>query len=55
MDKEKRAILRRWSKREKQIEQVILNTVCMYWDFEGIIGGALLEVEGMSMLQLEGQ
>lgn len=53
LDAEKRAISKHWAKREKQIEQAIIGTVGMYGDFQGIIGGTLPEIEGMSLPQLE--
>lgn len=50
LDKEKRAIVRMWAKREKQIEKVIMNTAGMYGDMQGIIGSSLPEIK---MLYLE--
>ncbi|HPD57613.1 MAG TPA: DUF2130 domain-containing protein [Smithellaceae bacterium] len=44
LDKEKRAITKSWSKREKQIEKVILNTAGLYGDMQGIIGASLPEI-----------
>lgn len=42
LDKEKRATARMWSKREMQIEKVIMSTSGMYGDMQGIIGGSIL-------------
>lgn len=53
LEKEKKAILSQWSKREKQIEQALFGTAGMYGDLQGIIGGTLQEIEGMSFSQLE--
>lgn len=53
LDAEKRAITKQWAKREKQIEQALSGTAGMYGDFQGIIGGTLPEIEGMSLPQLE--
>jgi hypothetical protein len=53
LDSERRAIEKCWAKREKQIERAMLSTAGMYGDFQGIIGGTLPEIEGMSLLQLE--
>lgn len=41
LDSEKRALTTRWSKREKQIEHMMLTTAGFYGDMQGIIGGAL--------------
>ena len=49
LDKEKRAINKIWSKREKQIERVIGNTVGMYGDLEGIIGRAMPQIESLEL------
>lgn len=45
LNKEKRPRAKNWSKREKQIEKVILNTAGMYGDMQGIIGAALAEIK----------
>lgn len=36
LEQEKRAMMRIWAKREKQIERVVMNTVRMYGDVQGI-------------------
>lgn len=51
LDQEKRAMRKIWSKREKQIERVIMNTAAMYGDMQGIIGTSLPQIK---MLGLEG-
>jgi hypothetical protein len=38
LDKEKKAILKQWAKREEQIERVMQSTVGMYGDLQGIAG-----------------
>lgn len=53
LDAERRAIQKHWAKREKQIEQAVFSTAGMYGDLQGIIGGTLPEIEGMSLRQLE--
>ncbi len=53
--KEKRAIQTQWAKREKQIEQALANTVGMYGDMQGIIGGALPQIDGFDLRMLESQ
>lgn len=45
LDTEKRSLNRIWSKREKEIEAVIMNTSNMYGDLQGIIGGSLPTIE----------
>lgn len=45
LDAEKRAMVKHWSTREKQLEIVLKNTAGMYGDFQGIIGNALPTVQ----------
>ena len=52
LDKEKRAIQGQWAKRERQIQQVAMNTAGLYGDLQGIIGGTLPEIEGLGLRQL---
>ena len=54
LDREKKATLRLWAKRETQIESVIESTVGMYGDLQGIAGKALQEIEGLEVPLLEG-
>jgi len=49
LDKEKRSMMKTWSKREKQIERVINNTAGMYGDMQGIIGASLPEIKSLEM------
>ncbi len=49
LDAEKRAITSAWSKREKQIDKVVLNIAGMHGDLEGIVGESLPAVK---MLEL---
>ena len=42
---EKRAMTKIWSKREKQIEKVISNTVGMYGSIKGIAGNAIQSIQ----------
>ena len=53
LDKEKKAILKQWAKREEQIERVMQATVGMYGDLQGIAGKTLKEIEGLELLALE--
>ncbi len=49
LEKEKAAVMRLWAKREKQIERVVVNTVKMYGDLEGIIGAALPPIKTLEL------
>jgi hypothetical protein len=53
LDKEKKAINKQWAKREEQIERVMLATVGMYGDLQGIAGKTLQEIEGLSLSSIE--
>jgi hypothetical protein len=53
LDKEKKAIVKQWAKREEQIERVMQATVGMYGDLQGIAGKSLKEIEGLEMKALE--
>ena len=50
LDKEKRNIMKQWSKRAEQIERVMGATVGMYGDLQGIAGKSLQEIECLEML-----
>jgi hypothetical protein len=54
LDKEKKAILKQWAKREEQITRVMQATVGMYGDLQGIAGKTLQEIEGLGLKALEG-
>ncbi len=41
LEEEKRASTRRWAKREKSIERIMLNTSGMYGDLQGLIGNSM--------------
>lgn len=47
LEKEKKAAERRWSKQEKLINNVILNTSGMYGDFQGILGNAVEDLPAL--------
>lgn len=49
LDKEKKAILKQWAKREAQIDNVMKATVGMYGDLQGIAGKSLQEIEGLEL------
>ena len=52
LDKERKAIMKQWAKREVQIERVMGATVGMYGDLQGIAGKSLQEIEGLSLVAL---
>mgnify|MGYP001627864893 CR=1 FL=1 len=47
--KERRAMERQWKEREKQIERVIKNTVGLYGDMQGIIGGHIPAIPALEL------
>jgi len=53
LDKERKAIMKQWAKREQQIERVMGATVGMYGDLQGIAGKSLQEIEGLELKSLE--
>jgi hypothetical protein len=53
LDKEKKAIMKQWAKREEQTERVLQATVGMYGDLQGIAGKTLQEIEGLEFKSLE--
>jgi len=57
LNRERRAMERQWKQREKEIERVIKNTVGLYGDMQGIIGGQIpvipaLEIDEEAIKQL---
>lgn len=53
LDRERKAIMKQWAKREEQIERVMNATVGMYGDLQGIAGKSLQEIEGLELPRLE--
>jgi hypothetical protein len=49
LDQEKRAMMKTWAKREKQIERIVNNTVGMYGDMEGIIGASFPQIKSLEL------
>jgi len=49
LEKEKKWFVKSWAKREKQIERVVMNTVKMYGDMQGIIGASLPELASLEL------
>ncbi len=53
LDKERKAIMKQWAKREEQIERVMTATVGMYGDLQGIAGKSLQEIKGLELMASE--
>ena len=53
LDREKRAIVKQWAKRDQQIQRVMLATVGMYGDLQGIAGKTMQEIDGLEMEGVE--
>jgi hypothetical protein len=53
LDKERKVIMKQWSKRQEQIERVMGGTIGMYGDLQGIAGKSLQEIEGLELRALE--
>jgi hypothetical protein len=49
LNKEKRAYVRLWKEREKQIERIIENTAGMYGDVRGLIGSAIPDIKALTL------
>lgn len=49
LEKERRAMERIWSKREKQLKRAVINTVGMYGDFQGIVGASLPQIAQLEL------
>lgn len=57
MEKDLQSEMRAWhsrlKKRRKQLDRAMMSMTGLYGDLQGIIGGSLQEIEGMSLLALE--
>lgn len=53
LDKERKAIMKQWAKREEQIERVMGATIGMYGDLQGIAGKSMQEIEGLELQALD--
>jgi hypothetical protein len=49
INRERRAMEKQWKEREKQIERVVKNTVGLYGDMQGIIGGQIPEIPALEL------
>lgn len=54
LDKEKKAIIKQWAKREEQIDRVMQATAGMYGDLQGIAGKTIQEIEGLELRAISG-
>jgi len=52
LNRESRAMEKHWKQREKEIERVVKNTVGLYGDMQGIIGG---QIPAIPALELDGE
>lgn len=52
LEAERRVLIGRWKKREKQLDRVLVSTSGLYGDLQGIIGRSLPEIKGMSLMDL---
>jgi hypothetical protein len=53
LDRERRATMRLWAKREAQLNAVINANASFYGDLQGIAGQAMPEIESLSVLMIE--
>lgn len=49
LESEKRAVMKIWAKREKQIERMVSNTVGLHGELQGIIGQSLPTIEALEL------
>ena len=49
LNTEKKALMKSWAKRQKQIDKVILNTVGMYGSIKGIAGNAVQAIQTLEL------
>ncbi|MCA9369083.1 MAG: DUF2130 domain-containing protein [Pseudomonadales bacterium] len=50
LETEKRSFQRLWTKREKELEKVVMSTSSLYGDLQGIIGGSLPTIQHLEFL-----
>lgn len=53
LEKERKAMIRLWAKREQQLHTVISSSAGLYGDLQGIAGQAVPEIERLGFLQIE--
>lgn len=49
LDKEKKAMMKLWAEREKQIDKVVQSTIAMYGSVRGIAGSAVGEIKALEL------
>ena len=49
LNRERRAMERHWKQRQKEIERVVKNTVGLYGDKQGIIGGQIPAIPALEL------
>jgi hypothetical protein len=54
LDRERKATIRSWAKREEQIRAIVESTAGMYGDLQGIAGQTLQQIEGLELPLLSG-
>ena len=52
LDKERKAIMKQWAKRDEQLTRVMTATVGMYGDLQGIAGRSIQEIDGLEINSL---
>lgn len=55
LNRERKATMRLWAKRQAQIQGVVDTTVGMYGDLQGIVGRAMQEIPSLEVPLLEGE
>ncbi len=53
LQKERKAIMKQWAKREQEITRVLEATVGLWGDLQGIAGKSLAEIEGLDLKLLD--
>src|SRR3989344_7143744 len=53
LTQEKKVFTKLWSKREKEIDRVISNTIGMHGDLQGLMGASLPEIKALSVASLD--
>ncbi|MEZ5657906.1 MAG: DUF2130 domain-containing protein [Burkholderiaceae bacterium] len=53
LDRERKAIMKQWSKRQMQLERMMQATVGMVGDMQGIAGASMQDIEGLDVRFLE--
>jgi hypothetical protein len=53
LDRERKATMRLWARREEQLRGVLDATAGLYGDLEGIAGRAMQEIDALNVLMIE--